>query len=104
MCVEGRTNSAPLKGAQLNAVHDHFLPCSDWFGLSPRRERTRRFTVGSHGERVQNEVLSRGRHKRYTCRGVYLPDQLNSPSTLRAWRRSNVSRPSVKLLSTSASN
>src|SRR5580692_9491010 len=72
MCIEGRTNSAPLKGAQLNAAHDHFLPCSDWFGFSPRRERTRRFTVGSHRERVQNEDLSSGRHKRYIARRAHV--------------------------------
>jgi len=55
-------------------VHIHFTPTySSWLnqvelcGLSPLGERTRCFTVGNHRERIQNEVLSSGRHKTYAA-------------------------------------
>jgi CRP-like cAMP-binding protein len=35
--------------------------------LSPLRKQTRHFNVGSHRERVQNEVLSSGRHRTQTA-------------------------------------
>lgn len=46
-------------------------PWLRWFGSSSPRDRTRYWIVGSHRARIQNDLLSRGRHKTYTGRGFH---------------------------------